>query len=280
MASSLQPDNPVLREGLYRLYREFFDRAERKRRWSLADDIPWDQVNRGIHPAIADVVESFCAVELYLPDYIAKALPLIRVNRGWAWFHANWGYEESKHSLALGDWLLRSGMRSEEQMADLESQVFAHEWQLPHDNPAGMLVYAMTQELATWVHYRNLRHRVDEQGDPALSHLLSLIAVDERAHHAFYRNVVRLFLEVDRRETLEQLRHVLFTFSMPAVHLLAESRQRVAAIKALGIFDEDVFLHEVFRPILDTLGVDHRELRQSTLARKGPASVSGRTLQE
>jgi acyl-[acyl-carrier-protein] desaturase len=262
MASPLQPDNPALRTGLYRLYREFFDRAERKRRWSLADDIPWGQVNRGLNPAIADVVESFCAVELYLPDYIAKALPLIRVNRGWAWFHANWGYEESKHSLALGDWLLRSGMRSDEQMADLEGQVFAHEWQLPHDNPVGMLIYAMTQELATWVHYRNLRHRVDEEGDPALSRLLALIAVDERAHHAFYRSVVQLFLEVNRPETLEQLRRVLLTFSMPAVHLLAESRRRVAAIKELGIFDEDVFLHEVYRPILETLGVDHRELRQ------------------
>ena len=93
----------------------------------MADDIPWDQCNRGMDPAVADVVESFCAVELYLPDYVGKALPLVRANKGWAWFHANWGYEESKHSLALGDWLLRSGLRSDEQMADLEGQVFAHE---------------------------------------------------------------------------------------------------------------------------------------------------------
>jgi len=274
MSSLLRPDNPDLRAGLYRLYREFFDRAEKKRRWSLADDIPWDQVNRNMDPAVADVVESFCAVELYLPDYIAKALPLIRANKGWAWFHANWGYEESKHSLALGDWLLRSGMRSDEQMADLESQVFAHEWQLPHDNPVGMLVYAMVQELATWIHYRNLRQRVDERGDPALSRLLGLIAVDERAHHSFYRHVVQLFLELDRRETLEQLRRVLLSFAMPAVHMLAESRQRVASIKALGIFSEDVFLHEVYAPILAVLGVDHQELRRPKPVRKSAPGVS------
>jgi acyl-[acyl-carrier-protein] desaturase len=103
MTNVLRPDNPELRVGLYRLYRDFFDRAEKKRRWSLADDIPWGQVNRYVDPAVIDVVESFCAVELYLPDYVAKALPLIRANKGWAWFHANWGYEESKHSLALGD---------------------------------------------------------------------------------------------------------------------------------------------------------------------------------
>ena len=268
MTDLLRPDNPEVKAGLLRLYRDFFDLAEKKRRWSLADDIPWHQVNRNLNPAIADVVESFCAVELYLPDYIAKAMPMVRMNRGWAWFHANWGYEESKHSLALGDWLLKSGARTDEQMADLESEVFAHEWQLPQDSPVGMLVYAMVQELATWVHYRNLRRRVDENGDPALSRLLGLIAVDERAHHSFYRSVVQFFLGLDRHETLEQLRRVLLSFAMPAVHLLADSRRRVAEIKDLGVFSEDDFLHEVYGPILATLGVDHRELRQSRANRK------------
>jgi acyl-[acyl-carrier-protein] desaturase len=263
MAGPLQPESPELRDGFYRLYREFFDRAERKRRWSVADDVPWDQCNRGMDPAVADVVESFCAVELYLPDYVGKVLPLVRANKGWAWFHANWGYEESKHSLALGDWLLRSGLRSDEQMADLEGQVFAHEWQLPHDNPTGMLIYAMVQELATWVHYRNLARQVDERGDPALSRLLRLIAVDERSHHAFYLSVVRFFLTLDRQATLEQLRRVLLNFAMPAVYLLADSRRRVAAIKALGIFDEDVFRREVYTPVLAALGVHNREMRQA-----------------
>jgi acyl-[acyl-carrier-protein] desaturase len=213
-------------------------------------------------PEIADVVESFCAVEMYLPDYVAKALPLIRGNRGWSWFHANWGYEESKHSLALGDWLLYSRHRSEEQMADLENQVARTEWELPHDSAQGMLIYAMTQEMATWLHYRNLRQRVLEHGDPALATLLQYIAVDERAHHAFYRSIVQVFLELDRKETLEQLRRVLLGFRMPAVHLLAESRQRVARIKDLGVFDEDMYLHEVYQPILDGLGVKARELRK------------------
>src|SRR5262245_42607708 len=120
MTDTVPPNDPVLKEAFRRLYREYFDLAEKNRRWSVTDDLPWDRVNRSLDPAIADIVEAFCAVELYLPDYVAKALPMLRQNRGWAWFHVNWGYEESKHSLALGDWLLRSGMRSDEQMADLE----------------------------------------------------------------------------------------------------------------------------------------------------------------
>ena len=75
MSKRIHPEDPDLRVRFYRMYREFFSKAESKRRWTLDKDIPWDQVNRSISPEIADVVESFCAVELYLPDYIAKACP-------------------------------------------------------------------------------------------------------------------------------------------------------------------------------------------------------------
>jgi acyl-[acyl-carrier-protein] desaturase len=252
-----------LEQSFYLLYREFFDRAEQKRRWSIRDDIPWDQVNCGMVPAVADVVESFCAVELYLPDYINKALamPSVRGSRGRAWFHANWGYEESKHSLALGDWLLRSGMRTDEQMADLEEQVFAHEWLLPRDSAMGMILYGMTQELATWVNYRNLRRRADEFGDPALSRLLGYISVDERCHYDFYKRIALLYLERDRERTLEELRKVLHTFAMPALHMLADSRQRANQVKALDIFSDEILFKDVLQPLLAALGVRWAEFR-------------------
>jgi acyl-[acyl-carrier-protein] desaturase len=269
-SSTRQLDATGLEEAFYRLYRDFFDQAEKKRRWSIQDDIPWHQVNRAMPPAVANVVESFCAVELYLPDYITKALalPLIRASRGRAWFHANWGYEESKHSLALGDWLLRSGQRTEEQMADLEGQVFDHEWGLPRDTALGMILYGMTQELATWLNYRNLRQRVDEFGDPALSRLLGYISVDERCHHDFYKQIALLYLERDRQGTLEELRRVVQTFAMPALHMLADSQQRVAEVKALHIYDEAIFFRDVLRPLLEALGVSWAEFRQRDPQRK------------
>src|SRR5262249_33535370 len=99
MLDSRQLDSSGLEEAYYRLFRDFFDMAERRRRWSIADDIPWDQVNPHMDPEIANVVESFCAVELFLPDYIVKILPTLRRSRGRAFFHANWGYEEAKHSM-------------------------------------------------------------------------------------------------------------------------------------------------------------------------------------
>jgi hypothetical protein len=51
--------------------------------------------------------------------------------------------------MALGDWLLRSGLRSDEQMADLGGQAARHEWDLPLDSASGLLIHGMVQELAT-----------------------------------------------------------------------------------------------------------------------------------
>jgi acyl-[acyl-carrier-protein] desaturase len=259
-----QPESPALLKKIYLLFRDYFDRAEKKRRWAIRDDIPWNQCNRSLNPALADIVETFCAVELFLPDYLSKLIPQVRGNHGRAWMLANWGYEESKHSMALSDWLLKSGMRSDEQMADLDTEVFRHEWNLPYDSALGMLCYTMFQELATWLHYHNLRKIVDEE-DPALDQVLHLICIDERAHYHFFMNLLKLYLEEDREATLEQIRRVANTFQMPAVHMLADSRKRKEDVKELRIFDDDIYLYEILEPAIRTLGLTRADLRRKTL---------------
>ncbi len=224
---------PELEGAILRLFRDFFDKAERKRRWRVADDINWNECNPKLDPAIADVVESFCAIELYLPDYIGKILPVVRSSKGRMWFYANWGYEESKHSLALGDWLLKSGHRTEEYMADLEKRVFENEWNLPQDSHLGMLAYAMVQEQVTFLNYRNLRERSRAMGgDPALEQMLGFISIDEAAHHRFFKEVFELFLKLDRESALSALRRVIDEFQMPAIHdLLDNSEKRISQIR-------------------------------------------------
>jgi len=264
MSNAISPDDPALRVRFNQLYREFFDRAERNAAGRSATTFL--ESGESLDPApIADVVESFCAVEMYLPDYIAKALPMIRKNKGWAWFHANWGYEESRHSLALGDWLLRSGMRTDEQMADLEDMVFQQEWEPPQDSAHGMLIYANGAGVGDLAALPQPARACPGPRRPALTTLLQFIAVDEKAHHAFYRSIVQVFMEIDRKETLEQLRRVLLGFRMPAVHLLAESQKRVQTIKDLNIFDEDMFLHDVYQPILEVLGIKASDLRRTKI---------------
>jgi acyl-[acyl-carrier-protein] desaturase len=263
MSVPLLPETREVQARIFALYRDYFDRAEKKRRWSLRDDIPWDQCNAHLNPAIADIVQTFCAVELYLPDYLSKLIPQVRAVHGRAWMLASWGYEESKHSMAFADWLLRSGQRTGEQLTDLEETVFSHEWDPPYDNGRGMVCYTMFQELATWLHYKNLGKLVDDAGgDPALEKVLHLIAIDERAHYVFFRSLVALYLDYDRDGTIEQMRRVANSFRMPAVHLFADSRTRMNAVKELRIFDEDIFIYEVYDPILRDLGLTRGDLRR------------------
>ncbi|VTS06447.1 acyl-ACP desaturase [Tuwongella immobilis] len=254
---------PELERDIWRMYRDFFDKAERRRRWRIADDIPWNECNRNLDPAVADVIETFCAVELYLPDYTGKILPVVRPSKGRTWFYANWGYEESKHSLALNDWLVKSGHRSDEYMTDMESKVFEREWNLPTESHVGMLCYAMSQELATFINYRNLKNRIAALGgDPALEKLLGFISIDERAHYSFFRDATKIFLTHDREGTIAQLRPILNQFQMPAVHdLLDESTKRIERIRNLEVFNEEIFYREVYFPIITDLGITKAEMR-------------------
>ena len=100
----------ALREAFHREFMTFFERAERTRRWNVFTDIAWDRLaGRTADPRLVRCAETFCGVEMYLPDYLRAHLDLMRGDYGRAWFAANWGYEEAKHSLALREYLHRSG---------------------------------------------------------------------------------------------------------------------------------------------------------------------------
>src|SRR5215210_7671052 len=128
-----------LEEKLYREYLAFFEKAERE------------------HLALC--AETFCSVEMYLPDYVAGGINVVRNYFGQAWFQANWGYEESKHSLALTHYLIRSGKRTEGEMFDLQNKIFAKKWDLPFSTARQMTFYGCVQEMATFVIYVKHRER-------------------------------------------------------------------------------------------------------------------------
>ena len=72
---------------------------------------------------------------------------------------------------------------------------------------------------------------------------------------------MELYLKHDRETTLEQLRRVMNDFAMPAIDAMVDGRQRVARIKGLQIFDEDMYYREVYLPLIEALGVDRKEMR-------------------
>ena len=248
-----------LEERLYNEYLGFFEKAERERRWSVFNDIPWDKVNKDASEDLAWCAETFCSVEMYLPDYVAGGINLVRKYFGQAWFQANWAYEESKHSLALTHWLVRSGKRTEGQMFDLQSQILSKQWQLPFETPRRMTFYGCVQEMATFVIYCKHRDMATREGDEALRKIYDLVARDEIAHCRFYQGVTKLLLEEDREGTLEDMAHVFANFQMPGVGLVPDYDERVLKMREAGI-DRTVFIQKVYIPILKYLGVSRHEM--------------------
>jgi len=251
----------TLEEKLYREYLQFFEKAERERRWSVFSDIPWERVNKDASEELALCAETFCSVEMYLPDYVSGGINLVRNYFGQAWFQANWAYEESKHSLALMHYLIRSGKRTEGQMFDLQRTLLGEDrkWSLPFTTPRQMTFYGCVQEMATFVIYVKHRERAGAEGDECLRTIYDLVARDEIAHCRFYQSVIKVLLEEDREGTLADMAHVFANFRMPGVDLVPDYDSRILKMREAGI-DRSVFIQKVYLPILKYLGVGRHDM--------------------
>jgi len=260
-------------ERVYRLYATFFDKAEQERRWNPFRDVPWDKIPReGAHPILTTVAETFCCVESYLPDYVAKGINLVRPYFGQTWFAANWGYEESKHSIALLEYLLRSGARTPEQMFDLQNRLMENEWQLPFDTARRMTIYGCFQEMATFVIYVKQEQRAKELGDECLATIFRLNARDEIAHTRFYQDVTKVLMEEDRVGTLRDIAHVAKHFQMPGVGIVPDYEERIKVMRDDGRVDRGVFLQKVFFPVLKYLEITRQELQEAAWSKQPTAA--------
>jgi acyl-[acyl-carrier-protein] desaturase len=252
--------SPKIREKMYRLYLDFFAVAERKRRWSVLDDIPWDELDISkMSDRKAACVETYCAEEFYLPDYSTGGIELTRSIFGAAWFQACWSYEESKHGLVFREYLTRSGLRSEAEFAAFEDKIFARRWHPPFSTSRQMACYGALQEAATYLAYKAQKDQAIDEGDKVLAAIFTHVSRDEAAHAGFYRAVVELELAEDRKETLADLAYVVSRFKMPGDGLIDDYQDRLRTSGA-GISTRLFLQHGLF-PTLKSLGTSNTELK-------------------
>jgi acyl-[acyl-carrier-protein] desaturase len=257
------------REHLYQEFLNFFDNAEQTRRWNPMRDVPWDRINPETPEAMALCAETFLGVEGFLPDYIAGGLQVFRNESvGQRWFVANWGYEELKHSMALQLYLIRSGKRTEEQMADYQAKLMNEQWVPPFDTARRITIYGALQEMATFVIYLRQEKAAKEAGDEALAAIYRLNARDECAHARFYEMTVRAYLEEDREATVLDIAHVAANFQMPGVGIVPDYDARIAVMRDAGRIDRDVFLQKIYLPTLRRLGVERAEITAAISAQR------------
>jgi acyl-[acyl-carrier-protein] desaturase len=250
----------ALKDKFHREYMTFFENAERARRWNLFTDIDWSAIkNEPRNDKLALCAETFCGVEMYLPDYIDGHLTLFRDSFGPAWFAANWGYEESKHALTLWKYLVTCGYRTEEQMHAYSDRILSVKWNKPFDDPREMTAYGCAQEMTTFVIYKKQQLLAEAEGNPTLASAYKLIAKDEMAHAQYYMTIMQHYLDDDRAGSLEALSNVFYNFKMPAYELVPDYDSRVEVMRTAGI-DRGVFLTEVWGPVLKRFKLTRHDL--------------------
>jgi acyl-[acyl-carrier-protein] desaturase len=265
-----QRDSKIIEDAVYQTYIRFFEIAEDRRRWNLFKDIPWDKTNPNATELLGDFVEQFCGVELYLPDYTGKLIQMLRRSRGRGWFLANWGYEESKHSLTLEKWLVTSGKRSEQNVQDFSDVVLEGEWDPPFSEARQIMIYGMIQELATHVNYKRLRDMARTEGDVALATALRFIAIDEMAHFGFYRDVVKVYLALDEDNTKADMAYVFKNFVMPAQRIVPGAEERAQRMAEVGLYGPREYIKLVKEPIETALGIGNvKQLQRQYLDVEG-----------
>ena len=252
-----------LHARLHALYRASFEKAERERRWSVFDDVPWERARAGAQ--LAGPVETFFCMHAALPEFVAKGLEAARSGPAPTWYIAGWAYEKSRHQLAFSEWLARTGCRSREELATLESKMLAGGCTSPFETATQLVFYGAIQELATFVTYAKHREIAREAGDECLRTIYDFCARDEIAHARFFEAATRLYLEQARDATVADMALVLERFATPGELLLPDYEERMLAVREAGI-DRGVFIQRVYAPLLRRLGVNRREL---TLARAG-----------
>jgi acyl-[acyl-carrier-protein] desaturase len=249
--------SPAFCKKMYRTYLEFFESAERKRRWHIFDDIPWESLDSSKNDERKAVcVETFCAEEFYLPDYSSNGIDLTR----------------SMFGLVFREYLTRAGMRSEAEFANFEQGVFSRVWTLPFQTRRQMACYGALQETATYLAYKAQKDKAQREGDRVLEAIFSYVSRDEAAHAGFYRAMIQLELSEDREGTITDLAHVISQFKMPGEGLIPNYQERLRTSGA-GISTR-LFVEHGLLPTLRTLGTGRDELKGALQRRDATPRVA------
>jgi acyl-[acyl-carrier protein] desaturase len=253
----------IKRAQFYRATMDYLETADRKRDWKLFGDIPWEKIDPSKNSdQKATCIETYCAEEMYLPDYSSHGSRITREVFGPAWFQARWSFEESRHGLAFREYLTRSGLRSEAQFESIEQMVFSRAWVPPFETIRLMSCYGALQEGATYLAYRNQKDKAEAEGDTVLKAIFTNVASDEAAHAGFYRKVVEIELGADREATVADFAHVLATFKMPGDGLIPNYHERLK-VGGGGITARQ-FMEGVVLSTMRSLGITRAELKSGT----------------
>jgi acyl-[acyl-carrier-protein] desaturase len=203
-------------ERMYALFKTFFRIAEEERRWTVWSDVPWELSPANPSPDLVETVLKSYREDLFLPDYSARALHLLRASRGRAWFITRWSYEEGKHMLGLNEWLMRTGAFTDVAIRELtEAHLQSYRWEPVHEDGIAVMADMLLWELGEIARYTELGERATAAGDQGLAVLTERIVSDETAHREFLRSALAISVSAYPEAVADAIARVAVTQEYP-----------------------------------------------------------------
>lgn len=218
--------------------------------WELGRNFktePWSKEQRTIPDGIYTAIETALLTEVNLPWFTAGLSTTFRGSfQVLQDFVHTWTAEEDQHSNLLETYLLVTRNANPSQLHQLRKQVVEQGWVPDYQTPIETMIYTTIQELATMVFYMNVA-KAAQPYDPDLAVLLRRLAKDETLHYTFYRDAIKVHLELEPNY-VQQVAGVIMNFRMPGIQMpnFAEREKQIAK-------NANYSPVHYFRQVVDTL---------------------------
>jgi acyl-[acyl-carrier-protein] desaturase len=236
--------------------------AAAKADWSCHQFLPLEAFrahprrHRPLSRAAYTAVETALLTEVNLPWYTAGlSHGFRRCPAPIQEFVRVWTSEEDQHATLLETYLLLSGNGDPAARARARKAVITAGWTHQLGSPFEGMVYTAIQEAVTRTFYL-CTARACEPEDPGLAEALRRIAKDETLHMAFYRDVVKVHLDLDAGY-VQPLATVLCRFQMPwSASFAGDFVERQAYVEAHGGFTLADYYRDVVQFLWSYWGID------------------------
>lgn len=238
--------------------------------WNRFTSIPWGDLRPEVltekqRSAIAFI--NF--IEDHLPGYFAEYIKRFPIdqdtpleaciyNRELYHFLIRWAQEEDRHAHVLTNYQLRAGLISPEQLHQNLAQEGRKQFTIKFTEPLQVFTYALLQEKATLLYYKQLHDAISE---PVLKFILRLLVKDEARHLAFFASVVGAYIEQFGEQVIPHIKAVLEDFKMPLHNTLPNYwRWALAISDAAGGYQHTAAYEELVKLV-------HKSANPSTRSR-------------
>jgi acyl-[acyl-carrier-protein] desaturase len=233
---------PSLEPKLRDLYKRHRERAKAID-WGYHEYLPLDELRADPQslPQLSDVaylaVETALFTEVNLPwfttglHYMFKGSLEVMQE-----FIYDWTSEEDQHAMLLETYLLLGDNGNHRERARLRKLIVRQGWETDIQNHLEAIAYTAMQELATRAFYQRVAS-VCKTEDPLLARALNRLAKDETLHYAFYKDAVKLHLEVEPNYA-EPLAKMMLEFAMPGYDMPGYA-VRAAILAREGVYGPD-----------------------------------------